>query len=388
MNVLNQDDFDTLCERLAANDQESAALGLTLTQGVSSSFFCINDSQARQLATSLASNTMVCEIYLNIINLSVRGAEYLTRYLMNSSALEIVSLQGDFRKTRRNEDRDEAMVADVLIRAAALNPAKVSLDLNSCKVAQSTWIACLDSKSLLETIYLTQPCQLVVDMEDPILEEQSFSKTLGMLHVKQAPHNALEDSYNEHGLTEWLLRCCIHLPNLFMLGLVDVFEVPLHLRESRSIHTLQYLRSTQHLAFPESYASLITYLKSVDSLQYTYLNLPHISDEQTKELEQTYQINKSMIQVFQLNPISDELEKYCARNLDFLKHWEDMSSEIPILLWPIAATIAVQSKRGRNALYRRIPQLLKTLELMKRVVGCQERVLVCHQKPNKMQSRG
>jgi hypothetical protein len=370
MIVYDSSDFNIVCQGLKSNDPTFAIVNLSLSTN-SGLGHQINDAQAKQLVDSLANNTCVTELYLNIAKLSVRGGAFLMQCLLSSQSLEIVSLQGCLKSPVSDPDSHQVLVVDVLIRAALLNPANLCLEFESCPIARSSLLAALEAPSLLSEIFLASPCRLVVDNEDPILEERSFSETIHSLHV--ASHNLLHvvlnnnDDERHDRLTEWLLECCVHLPKLTTLGLVNC-QVPSFERfllKSRSLKEIQFTQTTNQEHHQtnntERYDdSIINYLQHTDSLERAYLNLPHTTPAQQRDLCRAVEQNRSLVRVWQSPVISPKLEGYCERNQQFLEHWKDLTESVSPSLWPLAASIGIQSERGRTALFQRLPSLLSS----------------------------
>ena len=105
---------------------------------------------ASRLATSLEGNTSVQELYINILNLTVRGAIALMPFLQNSkSNLRILYLQGDCYL----DDRDfpsQPTVIDVFVRAA-ISCKKACLKFHSCPIAVSTMLTLFSEGSTCTT---------------------------------------------------------------------------------------------------------------------------------------------------------------------------------------------------------------------------------------------
>mmetsp|Transcript_32841 Transcript_32841/g.37363 ORF Transcript_32841/g.37363 Transcript_32841/m.37363 type:complete len:364 (-) Transcript_32841:28-1119(-) len=359
MIIYNGEDFQSLCERLVTNDESISIINLACIQD---SGHTINDAEAKQLAESLAANTYVTELYLNVIELSVRGAAFLMAFIRSSKSLEILSLQS-CSHLDMEEYTNPPLVIDVLTRAALSNTTNNNLcvEFDSCQIARSTLLATVEASSSLSELYFATPCEMIVDGEDPTLEDISFSRTMECLHVTQDPF----DTLNNRSLALFLLEISVHLPKLVTLGVIDLNDdIPLDelLTKSRTLEELQYTRTRQNNKDALTHRPLIDFLFRTDSLKRVYLNLPGISVQQKTQISLAFEANRSIVQVWQNPVICPNLEKYSLRNSNFRSNWGDLSVTILLELFPIAAAVGVRSAQGRSALFQRLPSLLCSLE--------------------------
>ena len=359
--ILTHQDFQSLCQRLDSHDSTLSIVNLSCNNHVG---YRIVDEDARALAESLSNHDdKVTELYLNITKVSVRGAAFLMGWLIRSPSLEILSLQGYL------ENDDHVLVVDVLVRALLQNTKSPTLELASLPIARSTLLETFLVNSFISELFLASPCRLIVDTGDAVLlSECSFSETLLSIHIVsyvQEEESQEEDGNDgENGMTEWLLECSKYLPKLTILGLINC-EVT-HLFErflSKNIKNLKEIQFLHTHPFHETkpannYESIILCLQEADALERAYFNLSNIPKQQAKAICQAMYHNRSLVRVFETPIIHSKLLKYCERNQRFIEHWEDLQVAINISsLWPLAIAIAVQSARGRTALYKRLPLL-------------------------------
>lgn len=279
------------------------------------------------------------------------------QFILSSKNLVILGLQAGSTGLADDEDDDDdvntqVMVVDILARAALQNKANLTLEATNCPIARSTLLACLKSESLLTEIALgSGHCRLILDDEDPILQEQSFSQVLDVVSIIK--------NGDDGGLSEFLLECSLYLPKLTKMFLDGVKNVPKSLSNSRSLVEFSYMKAIEDRPVdPVPYDSLIEYIGQANCLQQVYLNLPCITQSQTEKICQAFQGNHSLTSVWQNPVISHELQAHCERNRRFLSQWRDMKEKIEPRLFAFAAEIGLKSNLGRTSFYERLPLLL------------------------------
>jgi hypothetical protein len=346
-------DFQTLCGRLSNNDPSIDIVSLT-SYGSDEAGFIMTDTDTKELARCLEQNTHVTEIYINIRKLSVFGGIALMQYVISNSKLLILGLQGSLRYIGEELMDNQIVVTDVLVRAAIQNPSHLTLEIGKCRIARSTLLACMlqssESNSLLSEISLDN-CEMVVDNEDPILEEYSYNSHLEDVGIT---------SFHDNSLSDFLIKCLLQLPNLKRLYLTGDKSLPKC--SFSKFQSLRYLSYIVNPGYPapkqEPYNSIIKYVQDTDTLEQISLSLDGISTEQITNLRRAFNTNHSIKSIWQSTSTSMELQSYCERNRRFLKEFKDMTKRIHPSLFPFVAEIGVKSSAGRTACFMILPLIV------------------------------
>eukprot|EP00980_Cylindrotheca_fusiformis_P010298 scaffold2294_cov106-Cylindrotheca_fusiformis.AAC.14 len=345
MPIHDAGDFQDLCQLLSSNDSEVDIVSLTKF-GEGNGYF-IRDRDSVSLAQCLAENTVVTEIYINITKLSVRGGIALMPFLISSSKLQILGLQGNCDP--EEEDLDTQMiVADVLIRAAIRNMGHLTVDLDNCPIARSTLMTTIQSASQLSDISISGG-RLIVDNEDPIFHELAYSTDLREINIVQDVFNI--------DLSQFLMNCFIHLPRVETIFFNGNLGLPLELAQKRSLEKLSYFNRYDPCE-AAALESIAAFIEHADRLSHIYLHLLDLDGIQQQNICRAFRRNRSLIYVWQSPPISDALAGYCQRNKDFLEHWQDLAIRIPPTVFAFAAAVATHSSAGRTTLFERLPLLI------------------------------
>lgn len=369
--LIDAEDFRSLCQRVASNDETTDIVSLTTTstsdnQEARSVGYMMMDQDARDLAQALAENTVVTELYINITKLSVRGAIALMPYIISSETLGILGLQGRLKPDWNNDteiefddddDEDDVelenrqlVAIEVLIRAAVQNKSGLTLELQSCPVARSSLRVCFQPEShLCEISVGAGNCRMIEDDQDILADELEYSTKLQEMTIVH--------TIGDHGLSEFLLDCCVHLPCLEKIYLGGDCSIPLALSRVHTLRDFSYMNESANQN-PDAMSSLISFIRHADSLNRAFLQMVDLSVEQIEGLRLAFEENRSLTHVWQQPRFCKQVSQYCRRNSAFLTRWQDLRTEIKDTLFPFAAEVATKSDAGRSALFLRLPQIL------------------------------
>lgn len=340
-------DFHDLCQRLSNGDPDVDIVSLTeFGQG---NGYLITDQDSRSLAQCLEQSSRVTEIYINITKLSVRGGIALMPFIMSSSNLQVLGLQGS--SDAEEEDLNtQTIVVEVLTRAALQNLSHLTLDLQTCPIARSTLMACVLLDSHLSAISIDEG-RLIEDNKDPIFEELSYSTDLKKVIIVQ--------DGDSDDVSEFLFNCLVYLPRNEQVYFTGHRSIPVELTKNRSLQNFSYLN--RHVSCTtEAVKSIMQFIENADSLDKIFLHLLTLSQLQKDEVSQAFRRNHSLTSVWQNPFIGNEIYLYCDRNNTFLQHWQDMKIRIQPSIFAFAAEVATKSSAGRSSLYKRLPELLVT----------------------------
>ena len=385
-----EDEFRIICQRLEQNDETLTVLSflhpLILGDYGSRIIRYMDDSMARRLAVALEGNTCVTELYLDIRNLSVRGAIALMPYLQQSAGrLDILSLRGDYRLDTFDHPSQPAVI-DVLVRGV-LACKKACLELHSCPIAVSTLLTlfcCSDSQQespspccQLGEVSMAAPCMLIYDQSDSesirtLLHGKSLSPTIRTITIHPSPDAdgvlRTETPIPKHRIDVWMLQLASRLPSLETLYIRDAIHDTLPwkcLLQNCCKHSLREVVFHCRLGFINfnidrtlPLVKFWEYVGKADYLERLSVQLHPLLMVQTLDEARAAILSNYSIGILQWRHNSqDEIssaERHIRRNRDILSHWCDLEVDIPHLLWPQVIERVAKTRRGRLALYERI----------------------------------
>ncbi|CAJ1942066.1 unnamed protein product [Cylindrotheca closterium] len=366
--IIDEEDFRSLCQRVASNDETSDIVSLTTSsrsdnEGARQIGFVMMDQDVRDLAQALAQNTAVTELYINITRISVRGAIALMPYIISSKTLGILGLQGKLKpdwnfdiEDDDDEDDDfelenrQVVAIEVLIRAAVQNRFGLTLELQSCPVARSSLRVCFQPNSYLcELSVGAGNCQMIEDDEDLLADGLVYSTKLQEVTIVQ--------NDGDKGLSNFLFQCCVHLPCLEKIYIGGNCSVPAALSQVHTLQDVSYMNESAD-ENPDAISSLTCFIENADSLNRLFLQLVDLAEDQIEGLRLASEHNRSLTHIWQSPRFCKKLSDYSRRNAAFLTKWQDLRTEIEDTLFPFAAEVATKSNIGRSSLYLRLPQIL------------------------------